>query len=80
MICADIYSQENDVANFFTPASKKEPEKTTWRVVNDSLLMARHASAEINKTNILKKRRRIAGFDFVRAATTAVYSCVNGLT
>ncbi|KAF3034070.1 hypothetical protein E8E12_004444 [Didymella heteroderae] len=26
------------VANFFTPSSKKEPEKMTWRIVKDSLL------------------------------------------
>ncbi|KAI9773844.1 MAG: hypothetical protein M1840_006069 [Geoglossum simile] len=54
---------QNDVANFFTPASKKEPERTTWRIVNDSLLIARHDIAEINKTSTLNNRRRIAGFD-----------------
>ncbi|KAI9780872.1 MAG: hypothetical protein M1839_006499 [Geoglossum umbratile] len=54
---------QNDVASFFTPASKKEPEKTTWRVISDSLLIARHDAAEINKTSTLKRRHRIAGFD-----------------
>ncbi|KAI9852879.1 MAG: hypothetical protein M1838_004438 [Thelocarpon superellum] len=31
------------VAGFFTPASKKEPEKLTWHIIDDSLLIGRFA-------------------------------------
>ncbi|KAL2041201.1 hypothetical protein N7G274_006146 [Stereocaulon virgatum] len=50
------------VANFFTPASKKEPEKTVWAVINEGLLIARYNPAkEANGTPT--KRRKIAAFD-----------------
>ncbi|KAF2018169.1 PNK3P-domain-containing protein [Aaosphaeria arxii CBS 175.79] len=50
------------VANFFTPASKKEPEKMTWRIVNESLLIGRYNAA----AQLIPKagRRKIAAFDF----------------
>ncbi|KAJ4987269.1 polynucleotide kinase 3 phosphatase [Stagonosporopsis vannaccii] len=51
------------VANFFTPASKKEPEKMTWRVVKDSLLVGRHDTLAAAQS-ATKARRRIAAFDF----------------
>ncbi|KAJ8109817.1 hypothetical protein OPT61_g7175 [Boeremia exigua] len=51
------------VANFFTPASKKEPEKMIWRTVKDSLLVGRHGTSAIAQA-ASKTRRRIAAFDF----------------
>ncbi|MCJ1340552.1 hypothetical protein MMC09_005848 [Bachmanniomyces sp. S44760] len=55
------------VANFFAPASKKEPKNLTWRIVRNSLLVGcfaptpNEASASIREP---KKRRKIAAFDF----------------
>ncbi|KAL2049079.1 hypothetical protein ABVK25_010675 [Lepraria finkii] len=50
------------VANFFTPASKKEPEKTAWAIINKGLLIARYNPAkEANRPPV--KRRKIAAFD-----------------
>ncbi|KAI9867300.1 MAG: hypothetical protein M1813_009578 [Trichoglossum hirsutum] len=54
---------QNAVVSFFTPASKKEPEKIIWRVINDSLLIARYNAKGTNKADILEKGHRIAGFD-----------------
>ena len=54
------------VANFFTPVSKKEPEKMIWRVVNDSLLVGRYGAPAAAQLAKAEKRRRIAAFDFVR--------------
>ncbi|KAF2100576.1 PNK3P-domain-containing protein [Rhizodiscina lignyota] len=53
------------VANFFTPASKKEkvPEKVTWRIANDSLVVGTFKPPEVSETRE-DKRRKIAGFDF----------------
>ncbi|KAF2184429.1 PNK3P-domain-containing protein [Zopfia rhizophila CBS 207.26] len=52
------------VANFFTPVSKKEPERMSWRIVNDSLLIGRyHASAALQPAKSAIKRK-IAAFDF----------------
>ncbi|KAI4919552.1 hypothetical protein J4E90_001689 [Alternaria incomplexa] len=56
------------VANFFTPASKKEPEKMTWRIVKDSLLVGRFGVAAQSAT---KGRRRIAAFDFDSTLVTS---------
>ncbi|KAF2127312.1 PNK3P-domain-containing protein [Dothidotthia symphoricarpi CBS 119687] len=47
------------VANFFTPVSKKEPEKMTWRIVKDSLLVGRYGASSATTG-----KRRIAAFDF----------------
>ncbi|KAF2204780.1 PNK3P-domain-containing protein [Delitschia confertaspora ATCC 74209] len=53
------------IANFFTPVSKKEPEKMSWRIVHDSLLIGRYrASATPPITKSPLKRQRIAAFDF----------------
>ena len=49
------------VANFFKPASEKEPEKTTFHVHNDTLLIARHYKAN---TFSRPKPVKIAAFDF----------------
>ncbi|KAG9190633.1 bifunctional polynucleotide phosphatase/kinase [Alternaria panax] len=49
------------VANFFTPASKREPEKMVWRIVKDSLLVGRF---NIATQSAAQGKRRIAAFDF----------------
>ncbi|KAF1849978.1 PNK3P-domain-containing protein [Cucurbitaria berberidis CBS 394.84] len=51
------------VANFFTPTSRKEPEKMTWRVVKDSLLVGRY-SASTTTQGVTEGKRRVAAFDF----------------
>jgi hypothetical protein len=52
------------VANFFTPTSKKEPEKMTWRIIKDSLLVGRYcASSTVESAG--QSTKRIAAFDFV---------------
>ncbi|KAF2721498.1 PNK3P-domain-containing protein [Polychaeton citri CBS 116435] len=50
------------VANFFKPASAKEPEKIIFKTFHDSLLVARYDDA----TNITSRQRpvKIAAFDF----------------
>ncbi|KAF2872513.1 polynucleotide kinase 3 phosphatase-domain-containing protein [Massariosphaeria phaeospora] len=50
------------VANFFTPASKKEPEKMAWRVVNETLLIGRYGALQTAKA--IKGKRKVAAFDF----------------
>ena len=57
------------MASFFTPVSKKEPEKITWRVVNRSLLVGASTPEPSSTKNDApaKKRRKIAAFDFVRS-------------
>ncbi|KAA6410434.1 MAG: DNA kinase phosphatase Pnk1 [Lasallia pustulata] len=52
------------VASFFTPASKKAPEKITWRVVKQSLLVGASSSESTNNDVTATKRRKIAAFDF----------------
>ncbi|KAF2117829.1 polynucleotide kinase 3 phosphatase-domain-containing protein [Lophiotrema nucula] len=53
------------IANFFTPASKKEPEKMTWRIVNESLLVGRYgASTTALSAKPSMGKRKIAAFDF----------------
>lgn len=49
------------VANFFKPASEKQPEKTTFHIVHDTVLVGRHDSAH---TSSRPKPVRIAAFDF----------------
>lgn len=56
---------DNAVANFFTPISQKEPEKTAWRVVDSSLLACQYDKYNPHLAN--DKLRKIAAFDFVRA-------------
>jgi bifunctional polynucleotide phosphatase/kinase len=57
---------EKAVSNFFKPASQKEPDKITWRIVNDSLLVGKYngSSAESKQEAVLGKHK-IAAFDFV---------------
>ncbi|KAL2355708.1 polynucleotide kinase 3 phosphatase-domain-containing protein [Cryomyces antarcticus] len=49
------------VASFFTPASKKVPEKISWRVVNETLLVARYGSPNPSSS---QARQRVVGLDF----------------
>jgi hypothetical protein len=58
------------VANFFTPASQKEPETMTWRVLNNSLLVGRYKLeiSSLGSETIPPKRRKIAAFDFVKSS------------
>ena len=51
------------IANFFKPASEKEPDKTRWRVLHDTLLVGNYSPAEGGSR--ASKRRKIAAFDFV---------------
>ena len=49
------------VANFFKPASQKEPEDISFQTLNDSLLVARYLSAHaVNRPKPLK----VAALDF----------------
>lgn len=59
---------EQAVNNFFTPASKKEPEEISWRVVNETLLLARYQPTVADKADKppSNKRRKIAAFDLVK--------------
>ena len=49
------------VANFFKPASEKEPEKVTFQIQHDTLLVARHENAN---TTSRPTPVKIAAFDF----------------
>ncbi|CAO2658788.1 Nn.00g065110.m01.CDS01 [Neocucurbitaria sp. VM-36] len=51
------------VASFFTPISKKEPEKMTWRIVKESLLVGRYGASTAT-SSITSGRRKVAAFDF----------------
>lgn len=55
------------VASFFTPVSKKESAKVSWRIVEDTLLAALYSTdtTAASKTDS-KTPRRVAAFDFVR--------------
>jgi bifunctional polynucleotide phosphatase/kinase len=59
---------EQAVASFFKPTSekKKEPEKISWRTIDDSLLIGRHQTSG-TEVYMTKKpgKRKIAAFDFV---------------
>ncbi|KAI9714453.1 MAG: hypothetical protein M1820_000414 [Bogoriella megaspora] len=48
------------VASFFTPISKKQPEKLSWRIVNQTLLVGQHGELIQPATTAVK----IAAFDF----------------
>ncbi|KAL1302095.1 hypothetical protein AAFC00_002531 [Neodothiora populina] len=49
------------IANFFKPASQKEPDKTTWRVVDNSLLVCNFDKVDEFAS---EKPRKVALFDF----------------
>lgn len=51
------------VASFFKPASQKEPERLTWRIVNKSLVIGKYA-AELDESTISHAApQKIAAFD-----------------
>lgn len=61
-----------EVANFFKPSSEREPEKTTWRLVANTLLVGKYLGG--TKTDeesssapvqLNRKKKKIAGFDLV---------------
>ncbi|KAL3472793.1 polynucleotide kinase 3 phosphatase-domain-containing protein [Aspergillus californicus] len=49
--------------SFFTPSSKKKPEKLTWRVLHDSLLVGKYSDSAANRTQGTGKLK-VAAFDF----------------
>ena len=52
------------VNSFFTPASKKDPDRVAWRVVNETLLVARYQPRSQNEPKPRPlRRRKIAAFD-----------------
>lgn len=51
------------VSNFFTPASQKAPDKVTFQIIHDTLLIARHAFSPADIAN-LPRPLKIAAFDF----------------
>jgi bifunctional polynucleotide phosphatase/kinase len=73
--CADG-AVENAVASFFTPLSKKPPEKTIWQErapedkAHSTLLVGRYESDDKSGKLVSglesHQRRKIAAFDFVR--------------
>ncbi|KAL8996408.1 MAG: hypothetical protein Q9169_004056 [Polycauliona sp. 2 TL-2023] len=54
------------VTGFFTPASKKSPDRTQWRVINSTLLAGRYRPHESSSPDVAQsvKKRKIAAFDF----------------
>ncbi|MCJ1286991.1 hypothetical protein MMC26_006338 [Xylographa opegraphella] len=56
------------VATFFTPTSKKDPDRITWRIISGTLIHGKHKP---KSDNILEcrghsnKKRKVAAFDFV---------------
>jgi len=59
---ANLHFEDAAIANFFKPQSQKEPEKTTWRVIDRSLLVAKYDNKTIPTYS---KPRKIAAFDLV---------------
>lgn len=60
-----------EVVNFFKPSSQKEPEKTTWRLVDKTLLVGKYlskATADEGGEGTLVQSHKIAGFDLVSAS------------
>ncbi|KAJ9619534.1 DNA kinase/phosphatase Pnk1 [Taxawa tesnikishii (nom. ined.)] len=49
------------VANFFKPASQREPAKTTWRTIDDSLLVCTCVKSD---PKVNERPRKVAAFDF----------------
>lgn len=60
-------TEEKAVTNFFKPASQKQkdPEKVTWRIINDGLLIGKYQGSQLVARKENEHRQRIAGFDFV---------------
>jgi bifunctional polynucleotide phosphatase/kinase len=54
---------EQAVSSFFTPASQKKPEKITWRIVKNSLVVGRYAKETDRKEG--SEKPKVAAFDLV---------------
>ena len=65
--CVLTILADKAVASFFTPTSKKQPDKLTWRIVENSLLIGKYKPDIRSTENSASspKRRKIAAFDFV---------------
>jgi bifunctional polynucleotide phosphatase/kinase len=65
---------EQAVASFFTPVSKKAPERMTWRIVNQSLLVGKYTptAAPSIEASLAVNRRKVAAFDFVRSIALCI--------
>ena len=58
------------IATFFTPTSKKEPEKINWRILNSTLLIGKYTPKTVDKSaEPASKRRKVAAFDLVSPST-----------
>lgn len=58
------------VADFFKPVSEKEPEKITWKLVANTLVVGKYLNTTVadegsSSTPAQLNRKRIAGFDLV---------------
>ncbi|KAL1981522.1 hypothetical protein VTN96DRAFT_2503 [Rasamsonia emersonii] len=52
------------VASFFTPASQKKPEKVTWRIVNNSLVVGKYSKDHTQNQQLQGDgKRKVAAFD-----------------
>lgn len=68
------------VAKFFTPASQKEPDQMSWRIVRETLLVGKSGAKPALQPLQKDLKRKVAIFDFVRLQTTLIlplylYSC-----
>ncbi|KAG2025692.1 hypothetical protein GB937_002412 [Aspergillus fischeri] len=50
------------VASFFTPTSQKKPEKITWRVVNNSLVIGKYTTSP-GEQPARREKAKVAAFD-----------------
>lgn len=63
---------ENNVASFFTPASQKPPERTTWRTVSNSLLVAQYQPQDQPDADRRRqKRSKVAALDLDSTIVTS---------
>ena len=63
----DVTAVESSVANFFTPSSKKEPERIAWSIAHNTLLFGRYRPPQLkNEPKPLNDDKvKIAAFDLV---------------
>lgn len=67
---SDNVSAGQAVASFFTPASQKKPEKVTWRIVNNSLVVGKYSKDHTQNQQLQGDgKRKVAAFDLVRFAS-----------
>ncbi|RLL94541.1 hypothetical protein CFD26_104270 [Aspergillus turcosus] len=55
------------VASFFTPTSQKKPEKITWRVVNNSVVIGKYTT-DPGDQPARREKAKVAAFDLVSPA------------